>query len=307
MHQTHLDPQAHLDAVDLNLLVVLQRLFEAGSVTGAAERLRLSQPAVSRALGRLREAFHDALFVRTPGGLRPTPRAEQLRAELGGVLSRIESLVSGRDVFSPAESTRTFNVATSDYGESVLLPGLLPQLARRAPNATLRVLPVSQPWEPALAEGLWDLMWAPKRKAGAGIVWTHLFREGFAFVVRKGHPATKRALTLARFTSIPQLAIAPEGKPGNPLDERLARLGAKRRVVAHVPSFLVVPPLIVGTDLGVALPRRIVELLARRWDLAVLELPFEMHGFDISQAWHVRFRHDPAHAWFRQLVASLVR
>lgn len=301
MHETH------LEAVDLNLLVVLQRLLETGSVTGAAERLQLSQPAVSRALGRLRGTFDDPLFVRTPGGFKPTPRAEKLRGELGDVLSRIESLVSGTGVFSPAGSTRTFNVATSDYGESVLLPRLLRELAKRAPNVTLRVLPINPSWEAALADGQWDLMWAPKRKAGAGIVWTHLLREGFAFVVRTGHPATKRPLTLSRFTAISQLAIAPEGKPGNPLDERLARLGTKRRVVAQVPSFLVVPPLIVDTDLGVTLPRRIIELHGRRWDLAVLELPFDMPTFDISQAWHERFRQDPGHAWFRQLVTSLVR
>jgi len=297
----------HIQDLDLNLLVVLERLFEAGSVTGAAERLRLSQPAVSRALGRLRQAFGDPLFVRTPLGLRPTPRAQGLRAEVRGVLARIGSLVAGPDAFEPAESARTFTVATSDYGESVLLPRLLGELSRRAPRTTLRVLPVSQPWEVALADGQWDLLWAPRRRAGAGIVWTHLWDEAFAFLVRKGHPAARRPLTLERFISIPQIAIAPEGRPGNPLDERLARLGTRRRVVAQVPSFLVVPPLVAGSDIGVTLPRRIVTLLAARWDLAVLELPFDMPTFDISQAWHERFRGDPAHSWFRKLVASLAR
>jgi DNA-binding transcriptional LysR family regulator len=294
--------------VDLNLLVVLQRLLETGSVTAAAERLRLSQPAVSRALGRLRDTFGDALFVRTPEGLRPTPRAEQLRAELGGVLSGIDALLAGPEAFSPAESTRTFNLATADYGAAVLLPRLLRELASSAPGVSVRVLPVGGSPDAALAEGDWDLLWAPRRKAGAGIVWTRLFEERFAFVVRKGHPATRRLLTLARFAAIPQIAIAPEGGRGsNPLDDRLARLGARRRVVAQVPSFLVVPPLVAGTDLGVTLPRRSVELLARRWELAVLDLPFDMPGFDLSQAWHERFRDDPAHAWFRQLVASIAR
>jgi DNA-binding transcriptional LysR family regulator len=299
--------ETHVERVDLNLLVVLQRLLETGSVTAAAERLRLSQPAVSRALGRLRDTFGDALFVRTPDGLRPTPRAEQLRAELGGVLSRIDALLAGPGAFAPAASTRTFNVATADYGESVLLPPLLRALAARAPGVSVRVLPVGGPREVALAEGDWDLLWAPRQKAGAGIVWTHLFDERFAFVVRKSHPATRRPLTLARFAAIPQIAIAPEGRGRNPLDDRLARLGTKRRVVAQVPSFLAVPPLVAGSDLGVTLPRRIVDLLAHRWELAVLDLPFEMPAFDLSQAWHERFRHDPAHAWFRQLVASVAR
>jgi DNA-binding transcriptional LysR family regulator len=307
MWHTQVMRETHVEQVDLNLLVVLQRLLETGSVTAAAERLGLSQPAASRALGRLREAFADALFVRTPEGLRPTPRAEQLRTELSGVLARIDGMLAGPAPFSPAASTRTFSLATTDYGEAVLLPAVLRELATRAPGVALRVLPGGAAWEAALSEGEWDLLWAPRRKAGAGVVWTHLLDERFAFVVRRGHPALARPLTLARFAAIPQLAIAPEGSGGNPLDDRLARLGTRRRVVAQVPSFLAVPPLVAESDLGVTLPRRIVDLLAARWDLAVLDLPFEMPGFALSQAWHERFRHDPAHAWFRQLVASIAR
>ena len=300
-------PLTHLDGIDLNLLLVLQRLFEAGSVTGAAERLGLSQPAVSRSLSRLRRAFGDDLFVRAPGGLQPTPRAEALRAGLGEALARLGALVAGPAPFSPAATTRAFTVAAGDYAEAVLLPRLLGALAREAPEATLRVVPVDPAWEPSLAERRSDLLWAPRRRAGAGVVWTHLWDEGFAFVVRRGHPAARRPLTLERFTAVAQLAIAPEGRGGNPLDERLARLGARRRVVAQVPSFLVVPALIAGSDLGVTLPRRLVALHAARWDLAALELPFDMPGFDISQAWHERLRGDPAHAWFRKLVAGVAR
>jgi DNA-binding transcriptional LysR family regulator len=297
----------HSDRMDLNLLVVLQRLLDTGSVTAAAERLRLSQPAVSRALGRLRDAFRDELFVRTPKGLRATPRAEQLRAQLGPLLSRVDALLAGPGAFNPAASMRTFTVAATDYGASVVLTPLVGALATRAPGVSVRVEPVSRPWEPALAKGEWDLLLSPRRKVGAGIVWTHLFDEGFAFVVRKGHPATRRPLTLERFADIPQIAIAPEGRGSNPLDNRLARLGTKRRVVVQVPSFLVVPPLLADADLGVTLPRRLVDLVAARWAVAVLDLPFDMPGFDISQAWHERFRQDPAHAWFRQLVASVAR
>lgn len=303
-HTSHMR-SAH--TVDLNLLVVLQRLLETGSVTAAAERLRLSQPAVSRSLGRLREAFGDALFVRTPEGLRPTPRAEQLRLELGGLLSRVDALLAGPGAFAPAASTRAFAVATADYGAAVLLPRLLRDLAAQAPGVRVRVQPVGRPWEAALADGEWDLLWAPRRKSGAGIVWSHLLDERFAFVLRAGHPAARRPLTLEAFAAIPQVAIAPEGRGSNPLDERLARLGTSRRVAAQVPSFLVALALAAGSDLGVTLPRRLVRLLAPRWEVAVLDLPFEMPGFDLSQAWHERFRHDPAHAWFRQLVAAAAR
>jgi DNA-binding transcriptional LysR family regulator len=308
MCHTHDMRPVHLADVDLNLLVVLQRLLETGSVTAAAERLGLSQPAVSRALGRLRDTFGDALFVRTSQGLRPTPRAEALRGPLADVAARVESLLAGPGAFSPAESTRTFVVATADYGQSVLLPGLLRALAAEAPGVSVRVDPGDRPSDAALADGEWDVAWAPRRKeAAAGIVWTHLLRETFAFVVRKGHPATRRPLTLPRFAAIPQIAIAPGGRPGNALDDRLASLGTRRRVVAQVPSFHAVPPLVADTDLGATLPRRIVDAVAERWELAVLALPFEMPAFDFSQVWHERFRHDPAHAWFRQRLVALAR
>jgi len=297
----------HSSRLDLNLLVVLQRLFEAGSVTGAAARLGLSQPAVSRALGRLREAFGDPLFVRTRLGLSPSPRAEQLKAELLAVLGRVEALVSGGTSFEPARATRTFSVGASDYAQAVVLPRLLAALARAAPGLMVKVLPVEPGWAAALADGRWDLMWAPRRRGAAGLVWTHLFQEDFAFVLHRRHPARRRPLTLERFTAIPQLAIAPEGRAENPLDERLAQLGTRRRVVAQVPSFLAVPPLVAQGQLGATLPRRLIEPAATRWGLAVLELPFEMPSFDLSQGWHERLRHDPAHAWFRQLVVATLR
>jgi signal transduction histidine kinase len=122
--------------------------------------------------------------VRTRTGLRPTPRAEQLRAELDGVLSRIEAPLAGPGAFVPAESRRTFHIAAADYAQSVLLPGLLRELAARASGISVRILPVDRLWETALAEGKLDLRWAPRRKASAGIVWTHQFAERFAFVVQ---------------------------------------------------------------------------------------------------------------------------
>ncbi|MFN7131015.1 MAG: LysR family transcriptional regulator [Myxococcales bacterium] len=304
MHKTH------LASVDLNLLVVLEQLFQAGSVTGAAERLGLSQPAVSRSLGRLRELLADPLFVRTPRGPTPTPRAERLRAPVAELLARAQALVEGDARFDPAQATRVFTIATSDYGETALLPPLLKALSGRAPRVSLRIMPTGMGWERAMQDGAVELVWTPKRKtplAGTQLVWTHLFDEDFAFVVRRGHPLTRGRLTLERYLSIAHVAIAPEGRPGNPLDELLAKLGRERRVVAQIPTFLAVAPLVADSDLGVTLPRRIVAALAERWQLQALELPFDMPSFGIAQAWPERLRHDPGHAWFRQLVAEVGR
>ncbi|MBL8954565.1 MAG: LysR family transcriptional regulator [Myxococcaceae bacterium] len=294
--------ETHLSRVDLNLLVVLQALFETRSVTGAAKRLDLSQPAASRALGRLRALLDDPLFVRTPRGLEPTPRAEPMRRELDLVLEQIQTLVAGKARFDPATSTRAFTAIAADYSQATLLPHLLERLAREAPHVSLRVIGPTLDWERMLTEGQADFLWSPPRKAPQTIVHTPLFDEGFGFVVRKGHPIAKRPLNLERFLSLRHISLSPEGLAGNPLDAHLATLGKRRTIAAQVPSFLVLGPLLASTDLGATLPTRIIEQQASRWGLVRLELPFWKMRFTTSNAWHERFRHDPGHAWLRQCI-----
>ncbi|MCU0700742.1 MAG: LysR family transcriptional regulator [Myxococcaceae bacterium] len=299
MHQTHV-------VQDLNLLTTFRLLLATGSVTATAERMRLSQPAVSRALGRLRAQLNDPLFVRTQGRLVPTPRAAQLGPELEALLGRLDDLLASGAGFDPASSTRTFVVATSDYTALVLVGPLLARLHREAPSVTVRVVQTVPDAEAALTDGTWDVLWAPQRSFSQAIVWTKLFDEDFAFVLRAGHPLSRPPLTLERYLSVPQIALSPEGKPGNPLDAQLERMGFRRRVVAHVSTFASVPPLVATSDFGAVLPRRVIAQQARAWGLVSRPLPFELRGFTLKQAWHVRHRHDAGHAWFRQLVAGLV-
>lgn len=300
MHQTH-------ELADLNLLTTFRHLLATGSVTATADRMRLSQPAVSRALGRLRQALQDPLFVRDKGGLVPTPRALALQPELEALLTRLDDLLTSGAGFDPATSRRTFVVATSDYSASVLMRPLLKRLGAEAPGVTVRVVQTAPDAEGALQQGTWDFLWAPQRSMSQAIVWTKLFDETFAFVVREGHPQASKPLTLERYLSIQQIALSPEGRPGNPLDETLQRMGYQRQIVAHVPTFAVVPSLIAQSDLGAVLPRRIIEVHGKPWRLVSRALPFPVHGFTLKQAWHERHRHDDGHAWFRQLVVDLCR
>lgn len=290
---------------DLNLLTTLRHLLATGSVTATAERLGLSQPAVSRALGRLRASLGDELLVRGKGGLLPTHRALTLAPELELLLSRLDDLLASGAGFDPATSRRTFVVASGDYAASALLPRLLEVLAARAPGVTVRVVPTVPEAEEALESGAWDVLWSPRRKLSGAVVWTKLFDESFAFVLSKRHPLAAKPLTLERFLSIRQLAIAPEGRPGNPLDEMLARQGHRREVVAHLPNFTLVPGLVAQSELGAVLPRRIIEESAVQ--LVIKPLPFALPGFSLQQAWHHRQRHDAGHAWFRRTVAELQR
>jgi DNA-binding transcriptional LysR family regulator len=299
MHETH------LANVDLNLLVVLDALFKARSVTGAAQRLGLSQPATSRAVGRLRALLGDPLFVRGSTGLTFTERAEALRSPLEQALQQMETLVSGQPRFDPATSNRSFTAIAADYSQAVLLPPLLERLAREAPRLELRILGPTPEWERLLTEGHAHFLWAPPRKGPQALIQTHLFDEGFAYVVRRGHPIARKPFTLERFLSLRHVSLAPEGQSGNPLDLRLAKLGVQRRIAAQVPSFLVVGPIIASTDLGATLPRRLIRQMASRWQLTEMEMPFWDHRFDNANAWHERFRHDPGHAWLRQCILDV--
>jgi DNA-binding transcriptional LysR family regulator len=222
-------------------------------------------------------------------------------------MGRLDDLLASGAGFEPKTSTRTFVVATSDYTASVLMGPLLECLHSEAPGVTVRVVQTVPDAEQALTDGAWDVLWAPHRALSQAIVWTRLFDEQFAFVLRAGHPLAHRPLTLERYLSIPQVALSPEGKPGNPLDAQLERLGHRRRIVAHVPTFATVPPLVATSDLGAVLPRRIIAQHAAAWRLVSRPLPFEVRSFTLEQAWHVRHRHDAGHGWFRKRVAGLVR
>jgi DNA-binding transcriptional LysR family regulator len=300
---------AHVRNVDLNLLVAFAELLEGPSVTAAATRLGITQPAMSRTLARLRKTFGDPLFVRTASGLKATPRAAALAPALEEVLAGAEALVAGPARFDPATAERTFLISTADYGEAVLLPGLLQRLAREAPRVKLRLAVLPMPLEVALERGELDLAWTPRIATPRTVVWTRLFDETFEFVVRRGHPVLKRGpFTLERFLELRHLAIAPAGRSNrNAIDELLAGMGKKRDVVATVPSFLVVPSLLVNSDVGVTLPKRLVASAASRYGLVALPLPFSSPGFSMHQAWHERVRKDPGHAWFRQLVVDVAR
>lgn len=300
MHQVH-------EVKDLNLLTTLRHLLATGSVTATAERMSLSQPAVSRALARLRDALGDPLFVRDGLTLMPTARAEALRPELDAVLTRLDDLLATGSGFDPSTSRRLFVVATTDYTTLTIGDVLLARLAEIAPAVSLRFVQVDPDVESQLSSGSCDVLWGKQMPMSQAVVWTRLIDEDFSFVVRRGHPVASKPLTLERFLSVRQIALSPGGRPGNPLDERLERMGHSRSVVAHVPSFAVVPALIANSDLGAVLPRRVIERHGAAFQLVAQPLPFALAGFSMHQGWHERHRADPAHAWFRKEVVDVCR
>jgi DNA-binding transcriptional LysR family regulator len=299
---------AHLSSLDLNLLVQLDALLTEGHVTRAAQRAGLTQSAMSRALGRLRELLGDPILVRTGRGMLLTARARALAAPLRRALGELQAVVLERPTFDPTTSTRTFTVASSDLAEALLLPALHARLAAIAPGVDIAAVTVGRDAGTLLEHEAIDVAVDPRRATSApAIVWRALFHEDFLCVLRRGHPVLRKkgGLTLARFLELPQVLVAPGGSPGSLLDDALARLGQRRRVALRVPSFLVAPLVVAESDLVATLPARLARRMARSLPLALRPSPVELAGFDLHVAWHERFRHDAGHAWFRRVLAEV--
>lgn len=300
-------PGVNLGAVDLNLLVALDALLTERSTTRAAARLRLTQPALSRALGRLRRLFDDPLLVRGPRGLVPTQRAVELADPVRRVLAEIERVVAHTPRFDPASAQRTFRLAMIDFAEMVLLPPLLTRLAREAPAVDVDVRALYTGAYEALEQGQLDgAVGVFVDTPPAGISRRKLFDERFVCVARAGHPALARPLTLERYAALDHVVIVPRGlKDRGFADEALAKHGLARRITLRVPHFLVAPHVVASTDLVITLSERVARRFATLLPLVIVEPPLELPRFSVHLIWHERQQSDPANAWLREVLAQL--
>jgi DNA-binding transcriptional LysR family regulator len=299
-----------LAAIDLNLLVALDALLAEGSVTRAAERVGLTQPAMSHALNRLRKLLDDPILVRTPRGMLPTPRAEELVAPIRRALGEIERALHHRPDFDPATATRTFTLSAVDFGEFLILPPLLARLRAEAPGVDLvvqalrleEVLEQLEAGDVDLGIGVSlppDLPRAYRQK---------LFDERFVCLVREGHPEVGDGpLSLEKFVSLSHALISPRGRKGGYVDRALEAIGLSRHVALMVPHFLVAPHVVAQSDLVLTLPARVGRAFADILPLRAIEPPLELASFTVTQFWHERQQKDPAHAWFRGLLVDVCR
>jgi DNA-binding transcriptional LysR family regulator len=299
---------------DLNLLAVFEVLMQERNVTRAAARLGLSQPAVSAALGRLRESLGDALLVRSGHGMRPTPRAEQLGRSLSQALDSVERALALGATFVPAKAARSFTLMLSDIGEITYLPRLIQRVQRDAPGIALSVRRLSRSrMSDELGVGSIDLALGWVDRPPDDIRQHRLFDEAFVCILRSGHPRIGRRLTLPRFASEWHLVVGRYEREsenffrsldGN-LVRELAAKGVNRKVALRVPDFLAVPNIISSTDLLCVVPRRLAEVYAAYGQVRFVQLPVRSGSFRVAQFWHKRFDHDQGNQWLRGLIAEL--
>ena len=290
---------------DLNLLIALNVLLEERSVTRAADRLGLTQSAVSRILGRLRTTFNDPLFVRTHRGLTPTQRALDLAGRLREHVAALEAMLLEPSAFYPADARRTFRIAAIDYVQVTLLAPLLQRLDSAAPGLDFEIRHASVEAERDLESGVLDLLIRPQQASGIGVVWTPLYQEHYTCLVWKVHPA--QSLTLAAFAAMAHVLVAPRERPGGIVDQVLEENVLSRRVAVQASTFLLMPYLLAGTQRIATIPRRMARELTRLHPLKVLEPPVEIPGFTMCQAWHEIHRNDPGHRWLRERVLEAAR
>jgi LysR family transcriptional regulator, mexEF-oprN operon transcriptional activator len=295
----------NIQAVNLNLLVAFQALLDERSVTHAARRMGVTQPAMSNTLAQLRRLFDDQLFRRTSSGLEPTPRALELAEPVRQGLGLLGTALS-EPRFDPKTSDRSFVIAASDYVELVLLPPLSRALEREAPGVRIEV----RPWglhevPPALARTEADLMVGFYDELPARHRQQLLFEEEYVCVVSKANSRVKGKLTLARWLELGHVLVSQRSESPGSVDRALAVLGKRRRVALRVSHFLMVPMLVANTDFVAALSRRVAEPFASPLRLRLLPPPIALPRGRIGQVWHEQMENDPGHRWFRELVARV--
>lgn len=287
---------------DLGLLLALDALLQEGSVSGAARRLGLSTPGMSHALARIREQLGDPLLVRAGRGMTLTPRAEALRAPVRSLVADAERVLTPERPLVPAELDRAFVVLATDYVLHVLGARLDALLAAEAPRVVLRFVPNAADDPDALREGAADLAVGIYGELPPELRTRQLLTDRFVCAVRADHPAVGARLTLDQFCRLPQIQIAPRGRPGGYVDDVLRERGLTRRVARAVPFFSAALHLAAETDYLLTVSERVARALAPRLGLRVLAPPLPLSPYALSLVWHPRLDADPGHRFLRDAL-----
>lgn len=293
---------------DLNLLPVFLTLMEERSVTRAAQRLGLTQPAMSNALNRLRDLLQDQLFIRERYGMQPTPKAQELAPVIAQALAGLDGLILGQQAFEPARAELQLTIAPNSYVEYALVPAIVARLRDEAPGISLRLTPYGTDLaETGVISGSTALVMGRIVDPPDNLIVQHLFDESLACVVRADHPQVGDRLTKQQFEQLKHVNMLPPGRLRVGLFQALARQGLKREVAVSVTHFLAIPEMVAVTDYCATLPSLICRRLAADSRLKVLPAPVDLGSFPVEMAWHVRYRSDPAHRWLRGLIAEVAQ
>ena len=295
-----------LAAIDLNLLVAFEALFEERSVTLAAQRLHLGQPAMSAALGRLRTLFEDELFIRIGKEMQPTSKTLEIAPGILAALQQVRQTLEASQVFDPRSSQRSFAIGSSDYTSYVALPKLLQVCTKTAAGLNFRVIGFEKDSvSELLQQGAIDVALGVFANLPPHTSSTALFQERFVGIARQNHPAiVKGKIPLAAFAGLPHALVTIRRDAVGEIDKILAGHGLQRRIAVTIPHMLVLPAVIATSDLVAAIPYRIATQFATSHRLELFELPVKIEPWVVSMIWSRLADQDAAQEWLRETLKT---
>lgn len=292
--------------IDLNHLVVFHELMVERRVSKVADKLGLTQPAISNTLGKLRKVLGDDLFIRSPAGMLPTPWAEQLAQPVREALVLIHEGLNPAERFDPATCKQALTVGMTDIGEIVFLPALMEHLRREAPGVTLStVRNTTVNLQDEMASGKVDLAIGLLPQLKAGFFQRRLFPQRYVCLFRRGHALDGQRVSLAGFRAAEHLVVVSAGTGHGLIDARIQRAGVERKVRLTVPHFVSVGHLLQRSDLVATVPEQLARHLATPFDLVYRPHPVKLPAFQINAFWHAKAHRSALNQWLRGVVVDL--
>ncbi len=291
--------------IDFKLLRLFDLLYTTNSVTRCADLLGQSQPTVSIGLARLRAMFDDPLFVRTPEGMLPTPRADELIVTCREALEVLRRLTDAQAEFVPATAERTFRICMTDASHVVIVPRLFSRIAAVAPRIRLEAARIDDSTAEMLRSGRADLAFGFVPELEPGFYQQVLYSQDWVCLAARDHPRVRDSLSLEDYRELPHVGLAAPDGHFFSLDGLLERAGIRRRILLQVPGFLGLGSIVARTGLIATLPRDIGEEMAGAGGLQLFDCPVPIPSFDVKLHWHTRYHHDPGNAWLRRLCAEI--
>lgn len=297
-----------LDVLNLNHLRALDALLEDKSVTKAAERLHVTQSAMSHTLRQLRETFDDPLLVRGQGGMAMTPRAERLHRPLRLALMEVGRAISDVPVFDPATATRRFRLSAPDFLSALLMPSLTAMAAIEAPNVRFELMGLRGGMdERALEDGRLDIALGPMAPDAAGLRMRTIYADEYALIARKDHPGITKRISASRYAQLSHVVLSGEAMADDSLHKKLVEQGIERREAVRMPYMLAAPLVVAFSDHVLTAPAQFGRNHAVVYPLQVVPIDFDLPSFEQVAVWHERFDMEPDHKWLRDIITRALK
>lgn len=303
----------NLQSLDLNLLLVFEALMEERSVTRAAVRVGLSQPAMSNSLARLRSAFNDQLLIRTASGMAPTSTALKLIIPVRSALTQLRAAIEDKPTFEPASSKNIYRLLANDYAEMMLLAPVITEMRVQAPEVCLRVHrppTLFKPPESSTLADSYDLaigFYPDALALDPHIRFEALWEDDTVCIASGAHPSINGFLTVEDFADARHVAVFYKLEGPGIIDTLLAQQGYSRRSVVFVPNFSTVPFVVAESDLIATVPEKVAMLFKDMLNIQVLPTPVRIPTLRLTMLWHERAHSDPAHEWLRSVIRSMAK